>query len=407
MQLVGIRIRGFGTFTDTSVHGLGSGLNVLHGPNEFGKTTLLEFVRRILFGFPTKRGDSRQNQYLLDLHAGRYGGQLVCQMRDGRRLAVSRTSGKSGGALSVLDEQGQTVSPEAFHQALGNASSDLYHNVFSVGLQELYDINVLGLPEVRDRFYGAGLGLGDVSVTKLKKDLQEQADELYRPHGSAKGMNKLASDIVAIEKDIRTRIAQLSAYDERSKERDRLDADAARLRQRQKQLQATQRTLSKQKSLFATFAALRTAERQLAELAAVPDITDDVMQDLSTRRQTITTLDDKLRETQVGLAAKRSEAAALTFDSALLQHEGDIKSLARSLAQYRDARRDLPVRIREQELALPGAMLIGEILRHLCHALGESHPPGTHISQRFAKIIGCPLMKGCNTDISDMVIECF
>jgi len=352
MQLREIRIRGFGTFAETNVHGLGPGLNVLHGPNEFGKTTLLEFVRRVLFGFPTRRGDSRQNQYLVDLHAGRYGGQLVCHMRDGRVITVSRTSGKSGGALSVLDGQGQIISPDAFYQALGNASSDLYHNVFSVGLEELYSINVLGLPEVKDRVYGAGLGLGDVSVTRLRKDLQEQADELYKPHGSAKGMNKLASDIVAIEKEIRTRIAQLSAYDERSRERDRLDADAALLRQRQKQLQTAQRTLSKQKSLYATFAEMRAARQKLTELAAVPDIPDETMEDLSARRQSITSLDDKLRETQTKLTAKRSEAASLAFDPALLQHEKEVKALSRSLAQYRDARRDLPVLTRDQEQAM-------------------------------------------------------
>ena len=39
---------------------LGPGLTVLHGPNEAGKSTLLDFLRGVLFGFPD--GRSRRPQ---------------------------------------------------------------------------------------------------------------------------------------------------------------------------------------------------------------------------------------------------------------------------------------------------------------------------------------------------------
>ena len=49
-----MQIDGFGIFSAKKVKGMSSGLNIIYGPNEFGKTTLLEFIRCMLFGFPKK-----------------------------------------------------------------------------------------------------------------------------------------------------------------------------------------------------------------------------------------------------------------------------------------------------------------------------------------------------------------
>ena len=53
MRIRAIHIEGFGKFADWSLEGLGKGITLLHGPNEAGKSTLLAFVRGVLFGFPT------------------------------------------------------------------------------------------------------------------------------------------------------------------------------------------------------------------------------------------------------------------------------------------------------------------------------------------------------------------
>lgn len=71
MQLSEIHIDGFGVFCDKHVIGLSSGINVLYGPNEFGKSTLLAFIRRIVFGF---RVSSNANPYPA-VSGGAYGGE--------------------------------------------------------------------------------------------------------------------------------------------------------------------------------------------------------------------------------------------------------------------------------------------------------------------------------------------
>jgi len=51
MQIERLEIERFGGLEEVTIAGLGRGVQVLHGTNEIGKTSLLEFVRAIFFGF--------------------------------------------------------------------------------------------------------------------------------------------------------------------------------------------------------------------------------------------------------------------------------------------------------------------------------------------------------------------
>jgi len=50
MWLEGWHIEGFGHFSGQKEHGLPKGLVIVSGPNEAGKSTLLQFVQFMLFG---------------------------------------------------------------------------------------------------------------------------------------------------------------------------------------------------------------------------------------------------------------------------------------------------------------------------------------------------------------------
>ena len=87
MQIKEIQIDGFGVFSNDRVDGLASGLNVIYGPNEFGKTTLLEFIRRMMFGFPKK--NQKVNQYQ-PINGGNLGGVLKCVLASGQLISILR-----------------------------------------------------------------------------------------------------------------------------------------------------------------------------------------------------------------------------------------------------------------------------------------------------------------------------
>jgi uncharacterized protein YhaN len=63
MKLQQLHINQFGHFSECDIAIPGDGLQVIYGPNEAGKTTLLQFLRGWLFDFPTRTPyDSKEVQ---------------------------------------------------------------------------------------------------------------------------------------------------------------------------------------------------------------------------------------------------------------------------------------------------------------------------------------------------------
>ena len=89
MKIENIHVDGFGVWNDKTWGPLDPGLNVFHGPNETGKSTLMAFIRSMFFGFE-KRGSAKRYE---PLHGGAHGGSLELLVGD-TRLRVERKPGR-------------------------------------------------------------------------------------------------------------------------------------------------------------------------------------------------------------------------------------------------------------------------------------------------------------------------
>ncbi len=338
MQLREIQIWGFGALANVRVRGLSPGLNVLHGPNEYGKTTLLEFVRRLLFGFPPRT--TKANPYPA-LYSDRYGGQLLCEMVDRRLLTVTRTAGKGGGTLAVSTQNGETIGETEFAASLGYVSSSLYQNVFSIGLQELYEIDVMNLDEVKNRVYGAGLG--GVSVTSLRERFEKRAGELYTKGGQKQRMKQLAAGIAELNRAIQEQRSTLSQYDTLKAHHDKLqqrrDALTASLPEMETQLTA----LISQQRLFPTFTRMQQAEAQSHEMGELFEISDDALVEMNERINAMRSLSSRIEEMREQLQFKCAEHDRIIYDQGIIACAADVKWLSRNVSSYRSASQELPL----------------------------------------------------------------
>ncbi len=342
MQLREIQIWGFGALANVRMRGLSTGLNVLHGPNEYGKTTLLEFVRRLLFGFPPRT--TKANPYP-SLYSDRYGGQLVCEMADGRLLTVTRTAGKGGGTLTVATQHGETVGEAEFAASLGYVSSNLYQNVFSIGLQELYEVDVMNLDEVKNRVYGAGLG--GVSVSALHERFEKRAGERYTKGGQKQRIKQLAADIGGLNRTLQVQRGQLAQYDGMKVHRDQLQQDADALSARLPRMQAELENLKTRQHLFPTFSRMQEAERESRQMGDLPDIPDAALMELDERLRAVESLESRLEQDREQLRLRQAAYDRVRYDPAIIQCGPEVRWLSQNLAGYRATLRDLPLVERE------------------------------------------------------------
>ncbi len=173
MRIREVYIDGFGIFHDFRivVPSGNQGVVLFTGANEAGKTTLMSFVRGVLFGF---EGEASRCFYA-PLRGGRHGGSLEVEMFDGRVERIQRYA-----------ERGQSRQPAP---EVGNMSKALYANVFAFGLAELAALSSLGSDDVRSRIYSAGAGLGTRSLPEARRKLESKCESLYKPRGRTPLMN--------------------------------------------------------------------------------------------------------------------------------------------------------------------------------------------------------------------------
>ena len=220
-----IRIENFGHFHDFTLE-LAGGLNRLHQGNEFGKTTLLEFVRRVLWGFPDGR-KTQLNRYPARFTAGEYGGSLDVELADGTAATLERHGVK--GALIVRRADGSEEEGAAFLRKLTPVSENCYRSVYAVTLDELEKFSALDGEEIRGRLYGGSITAGDVSLPALGKLLDNRCKELYKQRNGASAIRDAREDLKnAVDVHART-VAQLARRAELEKERTALAEKSARL----------------------------------------------------------------------------------------------------------------------------------------------------------------------------------
>jgi len=339
MQLREIYIDGFGVLSDKHVTGLSSGINVIHGPNEFGKTTLLDFIRRILFGFPDRR--FKGNLYRVP-GGGAHCGRLVCQLANGKTVIISRREGTDGGPVKIAIDSTEFADQKELNRILDGVGGGFYQNVYAIDLDELGRKKSLEEDEVENHIYGAGLGLSSISLKGIKDHFEEEAEKLFIPPGRArKEMPQRYDEIRELEKGIRHIKGALSKYDELVSQLDELNETVNSLNKQISTLEENKRKLENQKNLYQTYVDLSDAVVESAKLGELPLFTEGARSELETLKGEIDTLGEKIKEETGELEDLEFQRDSLVYDEQIIVKEPDILTLLKKSDDFRKASTDI------------------------------------------------------------------
>src|SRR5262249_23766175 len=140
------------------------------------KTTLMQFIRSILYGFSAERRD----RYLPPLGAGRPGGTLLAT-HGPRAFAISRHADdplRKTNPPEVSDGQTTRHDEHALTALLGEVDESIFNNVFAFGLSEIQELGTLSDTQAADELYNMSLGLDRVSLVDVLGELENSRNRL-------------------------------------------------------------------------------------------------------------------------------------------------------------------------------------------------------------------------------------
>jgi uncharacterized protein YhaN len=224
VRIESIHIEGFGVWNDRTWESLSTGLNVFHGPNETGKSTLMAFIRSILFGLD-RRGHARRYE---PLKGGTHGGWLDVRV-DGRPIRIERRAGRHVRGEVTVYEGESAGSDTELDNLLGGMTRTLYHNVFAFGLEELEQFRTLQDNEIAKHISGASLGIGASRWAAVQRDLETRQSSLFLPRGVNGAINVALKELESVREDLDRTEHQPEEYWTARESRTRLAAEVAGL----------------------------------------------------------------------------------------------------------------------------------------------------------------------------------
>ena len=356
MRIDGWRIDGFGVFSGTQIDDLPGGLTIVSGPNEAGKSTLLAFLRGVLFGFPDGRSKARRHE---PVHGGRHGGAVV--VRDGADARWTIERHLEPRSFSVRGPDGALAEEHRLADLLGHADAMLFANVFAFGLGELDSFELLDSDEVRDRVFAAGIVGGGRTARTALDALDARRSELLRPRGRC-DIRDLADDARRASRDLAS--ATASAVD-LVRRREEVDALATAAEVDRDAVDACRADIARGDALIAAWPAQQRCAEARAELGTldvsvgpeVPEgMADDVASRLGVARSDRAAARAALDAAEADIAAIDRRREAIELDDAAAELSEEIEALvgelgAESARSARLAELDPLVDARRTELA--------------------------------------------------------
>jgi uncharacterized protein YhaN len=344
MRFLGWHIDGFGSLSDWRVDGLGGGLNIFYGPNEAGKSTLLGFLRFVLFGF--RGGNSREPRYPPPPGI-RHGGRLyTLDESDDGVFCIERIANVSRGAKRLRIELpgGEEGSEADLGRLLGHADRELYTSVFAFSLSELQSIDTLTARGVQDHIFSAGITGAGRSAREALGQIQKESDELFKGRTNCR-LNSLVEELAELDQKLQVQRERARGYPVLIRRESELAARHAALRG---EVEANRRIAQRGRKLGETwveiYRPLIEARESLAALPVAAPFGPEPRQRLDDAVAELDRCNASLASVREVLKRVDGALARLTQDPRALAVRDVVEALERDLGLYESQCKDLPSR---------------------------------------------------------------
>lgn len=363
MRISALHVDGFGVWHDLRLANLSPEITVFFGPNEAGKTTLMQFIRTMLYGV----SEERRKRYLPPREGGKPGGRMG-MLVDGDSFDVTRYAQRDKhdrGRVSIYRPDGEAEGDRVLRDALEGVDEPTFTNVFAVGLDEIQTLGTLSGADVAKAIYRLTSGLDRVSLYDLIQDLGGARARLLDAADAPSVLGELAARRDALMRDISELSSQGRRWSKIAVELEELAAQIDQARSRQKEAERAARRVEVAiglKPLWAQRAKLDDRLLGYANLFALPsgaidelDAVNDQIEEHRRQRDILRGQRKQLREEIDELDVNQTLVNNQHRLDALAEQQEWIEALERESADGDQALEELNHRV-ESETARLAAM---------------------------------------------------
>ncbi len=324
MKITDLKIDGFGIWNRLQLSELSDQLIVLYGPNEAGKTTLMQFIRALLYGFD----DPSRQSYLPPVAGGAAGGRMHVQ--SGREhLEIVRTANdyRDLGEVQVLCSDGAAFGQSRLDGLLSGLDESVYNNVFAVGLREMQQLGSLNDTEAAEQLYALSSGLDRVSLVEVLRELKTSRQRLLN---EVESTGEIANLLTQREKlldrleqcrDLTRRWSQLAA------EKETLTQQITQIQQSTGTIENRSKGIELASRLRLDWQRREQLNQQLLDMGPLPELPPGALERIDSYSQGITRRERRCREVRERWGELRDEAQALPINRSLWQQAARIEAL--------------------------------------------------------------------------------
>jgi len=327
MRIKDIQVDGFGVWNNLKLDELPPGVTVLYGPNEAGKTTLMQFVRTVLYGF----SPLRRNRYLPPVFGGQPGGRVRVSDGSGEFLLQRYSSPEDGeedrGHLSVVDGYGLPRDPSQLSLLLSGVDEPTYSNVFACGLREIQELGSLDDTSAADHLYKLTTGLDRVSLVDVIRDMGESRERLLSTDDRPSQIVQLVQQREKLQGEIEELSSTSRRWCELAAQRSALAEEAEELEGSLSKNDGSHRLFEAALEVQGSWNLRSDLERQIATLRDVKQLPERAVEKLEALNLKVKSLRRQVKKITIRGKQLRQEAAEIVVNRPLLAQANRIEAL--------------------------------------------------------------------------------
>lgn len=359
MRIDRLDLIAYGPFTDKALNlsDGDSGLHLIYGDNEAGKSISLRALIAWLFGIPTRTNDN----FLHSDPQLRIGGKL--RLSGGEELEFVRRKGKKG-TLLKLGTNDALDDSVLFPFLPGNIDETLFTKLYGIDHGRL----VAGGQELLNQSGDLGQALfsaavGTASLREILSDLQNGAEELFKPQASTKLVNQAISSFKEAQKRIKDSSLPVAEWKRLQKELSDTLSAISQIEEGIKGKSKEKSRLDRLNRVSGALAERRAVMARIEELGEVLLLPEDFDEKRKTASDNLKSSTEAKEKAEAKLSRLKEESESLNVRNELLDNEEAILAIHKELGAVEKTIKDRPQQDGKRRLLRNEAELLLKAVR--------------------------------------------